>query len=825
MRQPLPVFKSVLLLLFFSVGFCIAKSQTTINTNNYLVFRSFVNISKPGGGTFNPNDTIEVRYTILVPWYTPVPAGAPSGPTRRLHNFLKAAQIIDTLPANVTFVNDAGSGGRHLRTATNEGVNYKRFTDAADADQADYTVSGANRIVSIKARPATGPKLDTLSGGLYTRPNASSSYNYDYAATVPRLWNGSLVMLTYWVKVNAAYGQYITFNKSSLWFRGTADAAPVSKYRFTPSVVAVYQTDGLCTNGTDTSKIFESNGSFGFAKPKNRATASPIVPTGGANGYTFVNANANLPDDGTYSIVNNSSDSGSINTAGWAPGSRFGSQKIFDIFDVSGDHTGAINPNLGNPPADTAAAAPGGGYALLVNASYATNVAVTQTVTNMCQNTYYELSAWFRNVCPRCAGDSLSNGNIQWGVAGWPNNPGYISYPGNDSAGVRPNLAFYLNDTLFYVTGDMAYDKTGLKPWIKKGFTYFNTSSGSFKVTIANNSPGGGGNDWMMDDVNVSTCGPTLKMNYTPTVLGCREDRFLRINLADTVRYAFNNSYIHFKWQKKTLLSPVWVDVPGSQGIANGSLPQPPNAPVPVMVNGQYQFVTNLASFPAIYADSGTLYRVITATTASNLNTGSNCLFTDGNTTMLNIITCGIILDTKLVNFSGSLNNDLATIKWITEGEKHLKYYEIERSYDQIHFIKIGETAGKNLLQRTNYSFNDNQPVFGNAFYRLKLVDESGAYAYSNVVLLGKNMDFKVRINENPFTDVLKTEIILPQSGEVNFQLIDCFGKLIYSNAKRMQKGFNSFAITNQDKQLSSGMYFLTIKYNGQTIQKKVVKL
>src|SRR5207344_73823 len=84
---------------------------------------------------------------------------------------------------------------------------------------------------------------------------------------------------------------------------------------------------------------------------------------------------------------------------------------------------------------------------------------------------------------------------------------------------------------------------------------------------IRNNSPGGGGNDWAIDDIKIAYCGPSLTMNYNPIVLGCQANPFV-VNLRDTVRSVYNN-YTYFKWQKSNVGGTIWSDMtgPGTSGV------------------------------------------------------------------------------------------------------------------------------------------------------------------------------------------------------------------------------------------------------------------
>ena len=111
--------------------------------------------------------------------------------------------------------------------------------------------------------------------------------------------------------------------------------------------------------------------------------------------------------------------------------------RVFNGFwDIIGDHTGAADPVLGNPPV-----APGtnGGYMLVVNAAYPTGEAYRDTIKNLCPNTYYEFSAWFRNICGYCGLDSNSKQTY--------------------TPGVKPNLSYTINDVCLLYTSPSPRDR------------------------------------------------------------------------------------------------------------------------------------------------------------------------------------------------------------------------------------------------------------------------------------------------------------------------------------------------------------------------------
>lgn len=741
--------KTLLLLLTVFAIFTIV-SPPSFSQSRVDVGKSFANISRLNtGGTFQPGDTIEIRVTIAVKRTT-------SSTT------IDSVQVFDQVPAKTTYI--PGS----MRVATNQGITYKGpFTEAADGDAGRNI--GGNIIINM-GRYANG-----IRGGRIRADSSRPSF----------FGSHSIMMACYRVRINALvpFGDTISIG-GSIRYKMISPAGGWTNKTFPNYKILIFQQNGFCPDGASISAASDFNGTFGSGSTQNRA-AGMLFGTS----YIKQNISTGQPNDYNYAIVNNSSANGSTNPNSTMPESP-ALRRVFGYWDIGGDHTGSTNPAQGNPPV---APGTGSGYFVLVNASYNTDVAYNETLSNLCPNTYYEFSAWFRNLCPRCSCDSVGRGS---GTAG------FIPYPGNDSSGVRPNLSFEVDGLAYYTTGDIKYDR--VTPWKKFGFTFL-TKPGQTTANFAirNNSPGGGGNDWAIDDITVAHCGPSITSNYNPFVLGCNASPF-EVRLTDTVRSVYNN-YIHFKWQRSNIGGTSWTDMTGPGTSGTGS---------PVLVNGMYQYVTSLPPFFTTAADSGRYYRVIVATTAANLYS-TNCAYNDGSSTMIRTIDCGSVLSTRFFQFSATKNEEYAVLKWSSRNEDDSLMYQVEKSMDGIHFSNIGEVQSLNNMFN-NYRFTDPDRLTSSVYYRIRALRKDGLFIYSTIAFIPAKPEFKIFQGENPFRNILSFYAFVPKDGYIQVDLVSTDGRNITKRKQQVSEGLSEVRI---EQNLAPGIYFLQVRYQDKSIR------
>lgn len=762
MKKSVPGFsllsKSLLTVVILLSGLCRLGAQ------NIDFGKSYINVTKgANGGTVETGDTLEIRSSFVV----------------RVGTF-DSCRYQDAVPAGTTYIPGT------VRVLTNEGKIYKQFTDAAGDDCG--WITGGNITINLGYNAAAAPAT------AFRRGRVINTHK-------PSFYGSACIMIaSFRVRVTAATGSNISTGGGNMTYKSGVN--PIQTFVFPNNIIRVYTNFGICSNSTGTNAIgTEFNGSFGTGKPRNRA-ASANVPAG----YTYAIFTTGGPNDYSYGIANNTSTQTNYTTLNnWPkPDGSSPSHRVFSVWDIIGDHTGAASPTAGNPAADTVANS-NAGYMLVINAAYRIDSAFQQTITGLCPNTYYEISCWMRNICSKCGCDS--NGKGATNAAG---PPFYIPTTGGDSSGVYPNLTFEVDGVDYYTTGNILY--TG--QWVKKGFTFLTgLAQTSFTLKYFNNAPGGGGNDWALDDISVATCSPN--MTYSPSLIPnvCDSNT---ITIRDTVRCFFNN-YVYYKWQRSTNGGTIWNDVTAPTGPV-----------VPVWNGSAWEYVTayTVPASATRMSNNGDKYRVVVATTASNLS-DVNCQFTDqGNIITLRVIPCGIPLSTQLLNFSGTRIDQHAALEWTTSHEDEQLYFDIEKSLNGIDFTVIASINGDpvHTQEQNHYSFTDPAPLGIKTYYRVRMKNSVNKSYYTRTIQFTSNPeDLSFLSVINPFSGQLQFEINSASGGKAFAEIIDATGKTLINHSFDLQQGISRILIPNT-LNLPQALYILRVRVGEKYIHRRVVK-
>jgi gliding motility-associated-like protein len=226
----------------------------------------------------------------------------------------------------------------------------------------------------------------------------------------------------------------------------------------------------------------------------------PAMP--GITNYTY--SATGVPQDGSYAIIKT--------TAGMS-------------HVVQGSWLQVTNHTANDPD----------GYMMLINADdKQAGLFYQDRISDLCPGTTYDFGAWIINVMAK--------------------------------PGIKPNLKFTIetvsgNLIKEFDTGDIP--EGGSTDWKRYGTTFI-TDPGVYEVIvkIKNNGLGGGGNDFVLDDITFSACGPviipSINGTVTPNKSLCIGETKTFILLAEVSPGVYTNP--QYLWQEKDA-SGIWQDM------------------------------------------------------------------------------------------------------------------------------------------------------------------------------------------------------------------------------------------------------------------------
>jgi hypothetical protein len=184
-------------------------------------------------------------------------------------------------------------------------------------------------------------------------------------------------------------------------------------------------------------------------------------------------------------------------------------------------------------------------------------------------------------------------------------------------------------------------------------------------------------------------------------------------------------------------------------------------------------------------------------------------------------------LSVKLISFTGRANQKDALLNWSTSNEEDMDKYILERSIDGSSYATVAEVNAKGGLISNNYSYIDreagnNQSV---VFYRLKMMDKSGAFSYSKlaIVQFGEKESNALAVNPNPFTSSFSAFYYAKEEGNVVYSITDLRGNIVEYRSVNVIKGTNELNI-QPSSELASGVYMMQIMDKGNKTSQKIIK-
>jgi hypothetical protein len=176
-------------------------------------------------------------------------------------------------------------------------------------------------------------------------------------------------------------------------------------------------------------------------------------------------------------------------------------------------------------------------------------------------------------------------------------------------------------------------------------------------------------------------------------------------------------------------------------------------------------------------------------------------------------------LPVTLESFTATKNNCVATLNWKTFTEVNTNKFEIEMSTQQNNmYAKVGSVAAKgNSTSIESYAFNYPMQTGVVYYFRLKMINLDGTYAYSSIQTVSCMDKQEITFYPNPTKDIVK--IAGMEKGKNIVSILSNDGRVIkYATTNNATAEFTLAGLPN-------GMYILkTQNENGSVQVKRIVK-
>ena len=139
------------------------------------------------------------------------------------------------------------------------------------------------------------------------------------------------------------------------------------------------------------------------------------------------------------------------------------------------------------------------------------------------------------------------------------------------------------------------------------------------------------------------------------------------------------------------------------------------------------------------------------------------------------------VLPLELLDFQASATNSFILLDWLTDRERKLSHFDLQRSTDGFSFTKIGALLAKNGTETARYQYKDVEVKSGvEYFYRLKMNDLDGRSKFSPIRSARiESKEVVIEVFPNPVGSKMSVQITTNLESLFEFVLLDENGKVV----------------------------------------------
>ncbi|MEM9819703.1 MAG: hypothetical protein AAF985_01470 [Bacteroidota bacterium] len=138
-------------------------------------------------------------------------------------------------------------------------------------------------------------------------------------------------------------------------------------------------------------------------------------------------------------------------------------------------------------------------------------------------------------------------------------------------------------------------------------------------------------------------------------------------------------------------------------------------------------------------------------------------------------------------------------LNWSTSEEKNSLMFIVEKSTDGLHFVNLGaiKAAGESNQPKA-YSFLDVGPGAERVFYRLRQINHTGTYSFSDVLTVNKstsNHFMVTRMSAIAAKDYFEVRVDSRLEDQLSYSLLDWKGNVLQMEIMPLMIGSNQIRI------------------------------
>ena len=175
-------------------------------------------------------------------------------------------------------------------------------------------------------------------------------------------------------------------------------------------------------------------------------------------------------------------------------------------------------------------------------------------------------------------------------------------------------------------------------------------------------------------------------------------------------------------------------------------------------------------------------------------------------------------LPVEFIAFNAVTEGSSVNLSWTTATEINNHGFEVQRKItEDTEWITRGFVKGEGTsTEKHNYSFVEQNVPEGNYAYRLKQVDYSGIFSYSDIieVNVGVSRFYLSQNYPNPFNPVTTIKYSLQQTGYITLKVFNTIGEEVATLASNVEEA-GSHEVGFDASALNSGVYYYRLESGG----------